>query len=500
MKRKMAISEKMTFPALLEWELLEDDYEIINPTIEQMLPGIPHKILLYRNEEYKLEAKILGKLPSPTLITNQNSSSPGEIIPSFNITGTIVRDRISYLMKGCHLGKSSINYEGLDTASPDARFETELILQQVRLIFQENKPEKWLTEWYINGVQSGFILWRSTSRRLEETFSREREVTKYKTFTSGWSESHSLDYAYIDCDDFSFILHTIPETFGPKWSNNIGIEYRDEFGGIPDREKRIAISEIVSFILGKHLLNVGYTSFDEVGNPIDKVAINPWGDNIRHLSQSANILPIQISTEAKRGTIEVDLPPLIKAYLENREILKLNEVLWRYWIGSELPLGSNIPIMANGIEILMKYWFKSRKSTSKGIYLSKDEFDRLTRDDFENIESKLEDRPFKDKIMNKLRSDYNMSLTDKLKFFFDEIELPLGELEQEAIRCRHKMIHSSVNMGETEIERIIRLSFVYRCLIHRTILKILGYSGKYIDYSVVGLTEKPLNSVAGESE
>ena len=56
------------------------------------------------------------------------------------------------------------------------------------------------------------------------------------------------------------------------------------------------------------------------------------------------------------------------------------------------------------------------------------------------------------------------------------------------------MIHSSVNMGATEIEKIVRLSFAYRCLVHRTILKILEYSGTYTDYSTIGLPEKPIES------
>jgi len=247
-------------------------------------------------------------------------------------------------------------------------------------------------------------------------------------------------------------------------------------------------------------LNVGYTSYDKKGIPIEKVSVNPWGDNIRHLSQSPNIPPIQIATEEKKGSIETILPPLIKKYFELRESLKLNEVLWRYWIGSELPLGSNIPIMANGIEILIKHWFESRKSKSKGVYISKDEFERMTKGEFEKIGAKLGEMSYKEKILNKLKDCYTMSLTDRLKSFFEEIELPIGKTEQEAIRCRHKMIHSSVLIGDTEKETIVRLSFAYRSLVHRTVLKILGYTGTYIDYSMIGFPEKPIDSIVGESK
>src|SRR5208283_5394023 len=157
-----------------------------------------------------------------------------------------------------------------------------------------------------------------------------------------------------------------------------------------------------------------------------KISVNPWGDNIRHLAQTPPIPPIQIGTEATRGKIETILSPMVKKYLELRKPLQLDEVLWRYWIGSELPLGSNIPIMANGIEILIKYWFKSQKSKSKGVYLTKDEFDTITQEKFEIIEATLADTPYKEKIMNKLKDCYKMSLTDQLKFFFEEVGLPLG--------------------------------------------------------------------------
>jgi hypothetical protein len=231
-----------------------------------------------------------------------------------------------------------------------------LRLHRVKIIQQKDVSLEWLTEWYINGIKADFILFRSTVRTFEETYSRERRITKEKpeTFNAGGSTYGSLDHAFIKCDNFGFIIHTVPDQFGPAWSNNIGIEYRADFGRIPVPEERVAISEIVGFVLGKHLLNVGYTSYDKNGIPIEKVSVNPWGDNIRHLSQSPNILPVQIATEQKRGAIETILPPLLKKYLELREPLKLNEVLWRYWIGSELSLGSNIPIMANGIEILIK--------------------------------------------------------------------------------------------------------------------------------------------------
>jgi hypothetical protein len=495
----MTTANKPIFPPWLEWEFLQEGYEIENPTIEQPLPGDPHLLKIWRNDEYKIEAEISGQ-PRSFTIDAEKKDNAGKIVPASTMKGEN-SGGVKYELTGFISGDVEVQHQylgGLDKGS----FKSTLSLHEVKIIQQEDVPVERLTEWYINGISAGFILFRSTSRRIDGKYSLEREVLKTKTeeFDTGGGEYHSRDYAFINFGDFSFIIHTVPNQFGPQWSKNIGIEYRQEFGRIPTQEERIAISEIVSFILGKHLLKVGYTSYDHSGIPIENVAVNPWGDNVKHLSQSPAVPPIEIDRLAPTGKIETVLPPLIKKYIELRNPLRLNEVLWRYWIGSELSLGSNIPIMANGIEILIEYWFKSQNSRLKGVYLPKKEFDALTEDAFKIIETNLGERPFKEKIMNKLRDCFKMSLTDRLKFFFEEIGLPLGKTEQEAIRCRHKMIHSSVEMGSAKIEKMVQLSFAYRCLVHRILLKILGYDGKYIDYSIIGHPEKKIDSVVGQSD
>lgn len=497
----MTARDKPDLPPWLEWELLEKECKISNPTISKKLPGIPHEIKIWRNEDYKMGAEISGTTTRPSFDYKPEPRAAGDFFHTFEISGKTEGD-LGYELGGCILGSISIQCEPTETVTPSDTFHVQLHLERLRVEYQKDTPPAWLTEWFINGIEPGSVLTHPTSRRTEEVYYRGRNTldAEPKKFETGWHGEHSVDFAFIRCDEFGFIIHSIPKTFGPEWSDNIGIEYREEFGGIPDKEKRIAITEIVSFILGKHLLLVGHTSFDASGFLIERIAANPWGDNIRHLSQSANIPPIRIYHEKERGNIETILPPLIQKYFELRDVLKLDEVLWRYWIGSELPLGSNIPIMANGIEILSKYWFKSKKSKLKGIYLAKDEFDSITQEEFEKIEIKLEKSIFKEKIMNKLKSCYSMTLTDRLKFFFSEIDLIIGDMEQEAINCRHKMIHSNVLTGDREIEKIIRLSYAYRCLFHRTLLKILGYSGKYIDYSMSGLPEKPIDDVVGIDE
>jgi hypothetical protein len=91
-----------------------------------------------------------------------------------------------------------------------------------------------------------------------------------------------------------------------------------------------------------------------------------------------------------------------------------------------------------------------------------------------------------------------MSSNESLEFFFDEINLPVGEVERGAIQARNPMAHgSSVLFDEAAHEQMLRDTFAYRTLFNRILLKILGYEGDYVDHSVPGWPERPLEEPMG---
>lgn len=60
------------------------------------------------------------------------------------------------------------------------------------------------------------------------------------------------------------------------------------------------------------------------------------------------------------------------------------------------------------------------------------------------------------------------------------------------------MIHSRVTVsGQEQLEDLIRLSFAYRTLFHRVMPRILGYTGKYVDYATEGLPERAVEEAVG---
>ncbi len=481
----------------LEWEFLHSEQNIKNPELPEGvdLPGTPRLLKIKRGDQYSLKATIVG--PHNKSYTDEGGTPPGGFVRPFEIKGTD-RDE-AYHLTGCFIGGTHCESSSSEILTPVHKFQADLHIQKVRRIRDNpGSHPSWLTEWYLNGVHSAHIFTRSTERLRTSEYIREREVyeSPEQRFVEGNYRSDSSDYAYIRCPDFEFIVHEVPEGLGPAWSKSVGIEYREEFGRTPDPLEREAVSEIVGFVMGKHLLNVGYSAFDESGIPLELCAAQPWGDNVISLCQAPAFPPIQFPVYTNE--FETVLQNLVPRYLEAREDLNLDEALMRYRIGSALPVGADIPIIASGMEILANAWFKSERSKSKGTYLPKKEFSALVEEEFASIAGKLRENPYKDRLLGKILSANNRGSGEKMESFFEDLGLNIGALEKEAIKARNKMIHSRVaTSGQEQLEDLIRLSFAYRTLFHRVTLKILGYAGKYIDYATEGLPERTVGEAVG---
>ncbi len=72
-----------------------------------------------------------------------------------------------------------------------------------------------------------------------------------------------------------FDIHFVGNKYGPSWSTNLSISYFEKYGRIPSIEERKQIREYLSFFVGKRLMYVGESSFDENGNQIGFVMKNP---------------------------------------------------------------------------------------------------------------------------------------------------------------------------------------------------------------------------------
>jgi hypothetical protein len=485
----------------IEWEVLKDKIIIQNLTSLGELPKGSQRIEVWRDEQYKIRAKVYGTISSGNDEHREREKGvAGTEAPTFSVEGTDVTGLYKYTLNYCFIEniqqKSVLNGGDYITT-----FEAELATFEVKIQSTVKEQSVWHVEWFLNGPDDLYLFPRSTERSFSQTYVRERISVDRgsKSYPGSASERHSRDFAFVDTGEVKYILSKVPKGLGPEWSNNIGIEYRWEWGGIPDKDKREAIAEITSFIIGKQLLNIGYSAFDSIGQPIKQVALTPWGNNVVSLSKLKGLSPIWFSY-SDFYRIENVLNQIVPKYLELRNELKLNEALWRYWISSSLPVEINLPILHAGVEILAKAWFKSNKSKLKGVYLSKKEFDELIEDGMSIIVPKLQGKHYGDRMIRKISNAFQMTQNEQLTFFFEEIGLNIGEVENEALKGRNVMAHGSSGQSDEEISYVIYLTRSYQALFHRIFLKILGYTGNYIDYSTKGWPERHIDEPLGGNE
>ncbi|MDD1370317.1 hypothetical protein PTB13_21655, partial [Bacillus sp. MHSD17] len=221
----------------------------------------------------------------------------------------------------------------------------------------------------------------------------------------------------------------------------------------------------ISFLFGTQLLNIGYNTYSTDHYIIESHLLNPPGDNIQTLCRTSKSSPIGIDYYASLGfEIETTLIEPINNYLLLGNTLRLDEVLWRYWIGKRMPIGTNLPILASGLEVLANSWIKSNLSSGSNVYFEQEEFLSLIADELKTLSAKLESYDFKGKILNKFKSAYHTGVNEKLEIIFSDLGIELSRKDKRALQARNKMAHGASLEDDKKVREAIDLSYVYLTL------------------------------------
>ena len=134
--------------------------------------------------------------------------------------------------------------------------------------------------------------------------------------------------------------------------------------------------------------------------------------------------------------------------------------------------------------------------------MEKEVFVTLLKDNIEDIRRKLREN-FKsesltedskvEKTINNILRAYQFGAMERYRIFFKEINLPIGTIEWEAIKTRHKFVHSEAQFDKTDWNSVLQQVNTFETLLNKVILKLLGYSGDYIDRSKIPWENKVLD-------
>jgi len=314
-------------------------------------------------------------------------------------------------------------------------------------------------------------------------------------FIGAKSSVTTVDHFLVRAAGIDAVVHAVPKGLAPEWANSIGVSY---FGAVPAENVRNGLEELLGFVFGRRLMKVATVAFDAAGFAVEEVIVGPWGADAKGPCRRPDwpLLPLSLA-QGGSSNVEDVVMNLLPQYLDLREELRLDDVLWRLWLGHEAATTIDIPIFASGLEILAGAWFKAGKSRSKGKYLPKEEFDGLLGDELKTASVKLKSVQFGDRMLRKLQGAFETSGNERLRWFFDEMELPVGSVEEDALRARNQAVHPTRAHTAEECLQFVRLANVYRMLMVRVILKALAWNGPYMDYGALGHPIRALTEPSG---
>lgn len=454
---------------------------------------------LARDNQYKVMASMRGRIDRDVFrrLLLDKEITPGGEKPYFSVVCT---DGFrSVILSNCTTANSVQSLSG----DPSLQVEVGLTVDSIARSTGHTETPAAATEWYLNGPALGLFVWpRVTERQYHGRYVRTRTCNdreslvsvEYPATDDPISQSLSRDHLLITLDGVQAIVSKVPEHLTPNWSAGLGLEFRRELGGIPDEGTRNAIAEALSFLFGRQLLYIGFTSFDSLGQPMEEGAVDPWGDDVVATCRAPGWPPLQLPWEPEQS--EYMLSSLIQSYVSLRNELDLSDVLWAYWVGLRMPVGFELPLFGLALERLMDAWFRSNRSKSRGVYIPSDEFDQLTREPFVEVEKRLGGFEHADRMMRRMRWAFQMGVNERFEAFFEELGLTLGQTEQLALKRRNRCAHGGP-VNPNQLREHIRLARTYQALVHRVLLRVLGHTGPYIDYGTLGFPEKALDECAG---
>jgi len=482
----------------LEWEIIEPEQEITHLSFETGLYSLNKNCIIKfsRDSQYDLLATITGVAKNSEELDPNAEKIEGNFVSSETIIGYSKDGLFKYKLSGVVLGATNSNY--ISISDPSIKFRAELIVDTIEKSFNDIDTKTIsIQEWFLTGITE-INFPRSTSRSVDKSFKRIRAgVDPEDEFRLVKSSGSSRDHLLVKFADTAFIVSKVPQEYGPQWSFNISIEYRQSFGRIPNEEEREAISELVSFVFGNQLLKIGQTSYNSSASLALQEYQNPWGDNVVSRCQRKGFPPVELENFDDWGRIELLLNELINQYLTQRTSLRLKDTLWKYWLAKYSPLGTNLPILSSAVETLAGQVLKNHPEV-KHYHIEYKKFTELIEEDIISVEKKLDTviensysqekkDAIKDSILRKIKGSSQRGSNEKLEMMFEIIGLPIDEIERKAIKARNKMAHSSLGeISDEEIKTTIRLTRAYETLFNRILLKILSYDGEYKDYYTFG--------------
>jgi hypothetical protein len=347
--------------------------------------------------------------------------------------------------------------------------------------------------WCLNGPERDFPYSMGTSRKRVVRYERSRHGFPDHVHTHTRNKGDTRDAVMLPppvCGTAPAVLATVPNGLPIDYAlRPVAIEFLlTASGKAPVWEEIEPYLAAVSFVIGRRLIPVGFTLFNNKSWPSLHELCSAWSIDLGAECKRSGAPPVHISHNA--------LSCLIPRFVDRVVELKLIDAMWLVWLAQSVPLEVSLPILASALECMKIAWFKSTKTKSGGRYMPAADWDSVSGEAIKVLHDALEGRPYADRIERKVQGVNNRSGNESFEHFFEELELPFGEVELSAIRARNKAAHGG-SFSPSEGDALYDTASAYRSLVYRVMLALLEWEGDYVDYSTYGFPSRQLKEKLG---
>lgn len=299
-----------------------------------------------------------------------------------------------------------------------------------------------------------------------------------------WSSSieiKGIDYPFTICNES---LNNTPHNL-----DCISLVYSIHDGRFPPEEIQDYHLHIISFLFGCPLTNFGYSRYDDSGNVIETYVISPRYQTIR-MSLNSPYPPIQYN-DLSASQIQEIFNPIIVNY-RNLDLNIFHDyikaLLRRFWESHLLYLDYKFHLIVSGLDVFMRFWSQQNNvNLNPKEIISKDVYDSELLPYIKIIKKKIGkcnniSKDERDNIYRNIGELNKDRKTTKLEKMYESVGLPLTPNEVKIIRLRGEMMHEKPFICDGEVDAYVDYYHDAVTLCNRSFLKLLDYTGDYIDY------------------
>jgi hypothetical protein len=266
---------------------------------------------------------------------------------------------------------------------------------------------------------------------------------------------------------------------------------------IPGDKERALLVDALSFALGRQLVPVGETWFGEQWWPVRSIAVS--GHYLGRTSGFAehSFAPADLSLGGA-FLDENKLSKLVNSFLTTARKTDLDFPLWLVWLAQASPLDAQPAHLGAALEALRKTYCDGGTKLQTRL-LPKADWTPL-RDALLPVLDKFagskNSTPPYSILRNKICQLNNKSSNMQYDEFFEVLGLEVGDVESQALRERNRPAHGH-RYKQSDYESLAGSAWALHALFWRTMLRIVGWEGSYIDYSTLGFPSRALSEPLG---